>query len=68
MQSGQFRGREEAGARFVRASTATITLPEPTALATLASGVALLMVLARKKMRGVGLGRGWEENPFPSRH
>jgi hypothetical protein len=28
-----------------RASTATITLPEPSALAGLASGVALLMVL-----------------------
>ncbi len=32
-------------------------LPEPSALATLASGVALLMVLALAKLRGVGLGR-----------
>jgi hypothetical protein len=38
------------------------------ASAILAAGVALLMVLAVSKLRGVGLGRGWEENPFPSRN
>jgi hypothetical protein len=38
-----------------RASTATITLPEPSALATLASGVALLMLLALAKLRVVSL-------------
>jgi hypothetical protein len=41
--------------QIARASTATITLPEPSALAGLASGVALLMVLALAKLRGVPL-------------
>jgi hypothetical protein len=57
MKSGRFRGREGVGARFARASTATITLPEPRALAVLASGVALLMVLALAKLLGEELDR-----------
>jgi hypothetical protein len=40
---------------FARASTATITLPEPSGLAGLASGVALLMLHELAKVRGVGL-------------
>jgi hypothetical protein len=43
--------------QIARASTATITLPEPSVLATLASGVALLMLIALAKLLGVGLGR-----------
>jgi hypothetical protein len=57
MQLGRFQRIEGVGVRFARASTATITLPEPSTLATLASGVALLMVLALAKLRGAGLGQ-----------
>jgi hypothetical protein len=38
-------------------ASVTYFLPEPSALATLASGVALLMVLALAKLRGVGLAQ-----------